>query len=70
MWLFGVPVAELAAPEPGSPKSQLVPAIDPSGSLEVEVTVAVRFVEVEVNDAVGGMFGGGSVTVTGSSWRC
>ena len=48
-----------------SPKFQAVDAMLPSESVEVEVSVAVWNRTLDVNDAVGGMFGGGSVTVTG-----
>ena len=52
---------------PPSPKVQLQPATRPSGSLLASVKVQARLVQLDVNAATGGWFGGGgggAVTVT------
>ena len=53
-------------PDVVSPNAQLLVLIVPSESVAVDVKLAVRFETVDVNDATGGTFGAGSVTVT--SW--
>ena len=53
-------------PDEESPKSHAYDATVPSASLDADPSNATaRSVGVAVNDAVGGLFAGGAVTVTG-----